>query len=275
MADPMTIAATSQLGVEAKGLAASKVAGVHSASTDGLRQTLATPDGLSGLARTSGWSLPEMHASADRVLGVAGTETTHVETALSPAKCREVHSLARELPEHSQQGERLGLEAAKAHLEERGFTAIHEFGGGGPDGAMPDIVCRGQDGRVWVVEVKGTQSGTKLKEMGLDRGPDGSGGTIWENSPGWLQTGGEHTLAEMDKQLAASPNAELQALRDDYAGLVDNGFDDPSAYGRMVVHAGDNLPVLDPSNLQGKVADYVHDVRPDSIVQIHTDNYNG
>jgi hypothetical protein len=274
MADPLTLGAIAKLGVESKGLALSAMEGMKTAGLDALRTQLTGGQVLDGLAQATGWSLTDLHGHADTVLRVAGAETKHVESFLTAAESCDAHDVAHELPEHSQQGERLGLEAAKKHLQANGFTCVREFGGGGPDGAMPDILCRGPDGRPWVVEVKGTQSGTKLKDMGLDRGPDGAGGTTWENSPGWLQTGGEHTLAEMDQMLAAGPDPELRALRDDYADLVDNGFDDSEAYGNMVVHAGDDLPVLDPSDLHGKVADYVKQVQPDLIVQIHTDNYD-
>lgn len=274
MADPLTVATVAKLGVEAKALALKAGEGMKTAVLDALRTRLTGGEALGGLAKSSGWSLSDLHQHADKVLRVAGSDTKHVETTLTPSQCREVHAEAGKLDVASQQGERLGLEATKTYLKENGFTCIKEFGGGGPDGAMPDIVCRGPDGRPWVVEVKGTQAGTALKDMGLDRGPDGAGGTRWENGADWLRSGGEHTLEEMDKMLAEHPDPELQALRDDYAELVDNGFDDPNAYGRAVIHAGDNLPMLDSSNLQGKVADYVRDVQPDLVAQVHTDNYD-
>lgn len=272
MLDPATMTTLSRLGAEAKSLWSAGLEATKTVTLDSVRAQLSGGGALDSLARETGWSVTSLQQNADQVLRVEGTAgTSVVETSLNAGQCVDVHSTAHEHTAHNKQGEVLGLEATKHYLAEQGFTCIQELGGGGEGGAMPDIVCRGVDGRPWVVEVKGTQTGTKLKDMGLDRGPDGAGGTVWENSPDWLQRSGEKTLEAMDAHLAECPDFELQALRDDYAGLVENGFDDHEAYGNMVAQAGDNLTALDPSNLQGKIADYANEVDPDCIVQIRTD----
>ncbi len=275
MASHGAIAAVAKVGGETKGVVAGGAEGTKAAALDSLHGHLSRGNEvLHGSARESGWSISALHHHADHVLQVQRpTETRIIDTSLSTKQRAEVHHLASEQTAHNRQSEVLGVEATKHYLANNGFTCIHEFGGGGDreGGAMPDIVCRGPDGRPWVIEAKGTQTGTKLKDMGLDRGSDGAGGRVWENSPEWLQRSGEKTLSAMDARLDKHPNVELQSLRDDYAGLVDNGFDDPRAYGRMVAQSGDNLTALDGSRLQGKIAEYVHDVKPNAIVQIRTD----
>lgn len=268
MVDPYSIGTIAKFVVETRGLGMGSD-GIGKVALEALRGQITSGSVLDRLASEAGWSVAEMNRTADMVLNVEGSATTIVETSLTPEECTSVHEAASKETPHNRQSEVLGLESARLALTKSGYTSIHVFGGGGPGGAMPDIICRGPDGRLTVVEVKGTQTGTKLKDAGLDRGPDGAGGTRWENCADWLKTGGAKTLEAMDAKLAECPDPGLPSLLDEYAELVDNGFDDRSAYGNVVVQAGDHLTPLNAS--QGKVADFIREAQPDCILQVHTD----
>lgn len=180
--------------------------------------------------------------------------------------CRELRGLLPDAPGAHEIGQ-MGLEGAKHHLREAGDTAIEVFDGGGPGGALPDIVSLTEEGVLRVTEAKGTLAGTPLEGAGLGRPDIATGTTVYELSPEWLAKSGPKLLEAIGDRIEEATDpvrlADLERLREAVAQMVESNYRDIDAYRRTVVQTGTDLPAIQPEKLDG----FIRAARPHEIVQ--------
>lgn len=175
------------------------------------------------------------------------------------------------------------VEYAAALLKGLGHASVTAIGGPG----LPDILSLDRDRRLWVSEVKGTQS-FRTPASGLarvlasqDKGGNRIQERLMENSPAWLSRSSgsvnrvSQVLAAIDRAMvaenASSRREDLRALREAYREAAKSGFN-PLVCERQLVQVGfhQSGDVLKPPSAIKSAAfdEWVKVVEPAKIVQI-------
>ena len=206
-----------------------------------------------------------LRAGEQRVSQIDSTE----KVAWRPdARDRQVINSRLERWPDSREIEGLGVEATVRYLEKTDeYTAFVEVGGPG----RPDLLCLSKDGKLTVVECKGSlvKEGRRIDGRYNDKGETSgllaskSGDrTMFQNDPDWLERCRDGMQKEIegkinDPDLPPAEKAEYEELLKAYKKAA-RDFGDQTGYHRIVGVAAPEIHL-------GNVQDYLDRVKPNTV----------